>query len=551
MGRSNMEPNFTHEPGTILKTMTSLNGRWRKVGFKSWGLLPFVLAVCILFVGPAGVLAQAITVTNQPAVLQIPTGQRQLFLDDFGIASIDKLVRTMHSPAKKGAVIRPNWERGETALQTRSAPVWDPIAGVFKLWMITSATHSGTTYAESEDGLHWRKPSLRQRAVDGSLENNTVTLDPTLEWPANAMENVVYDPDDPDPSRRFKGFAHCFTREPIASPDGIHWRKLKVPALASSDESNLSYDRQMRTFIATLKHGGPNGRSVFLSTSTDFEHWTTQTLMFHADDLDQMLGRVNIMRHYTSPGLDPPIFNIPADYHVDIYNMGVFRYEGLYVGLPSVYHKTGQVPGDWAGFADWDVSAEQRAAYRQSGDWAGFHHVQLACSRDLHQWQRLGDRRPFLDLSPVGSGAYDLSTIIGPSAPVVRGDELWFYYTGLKKYGGPTQRGLERDQGAICLAVLRRDGFISLDAGDKPGSVTTQPFKLPSGELHLNADALHGFVQAALLDANGHVRCEAQPMAGDQLRGKVTWTSPPPSADSEVRLRLTARHAALFSYWFE
>ncbi len=535
-----------------MKAMKSLNHHSGRTAFHRCRSLPFVLAACGALGGPVGVLSQTNAVSNQPTVLEIPLGQRQLFLDDFGIASIDKMTRTMHQPSKKGAVIRPNLERGETALQTRSAPAWDPQAGLFKLWMITSATHSGTTYAESEDGLHWRKPSLRQRAVNGSLENNIVTLDPTLEWPANAMENVVYDPDDLDPSRRFKGFAHCFTREPIASPDGINWRKLKVPALPSSDESNLSYDRQTRTFIATLKHGGPNGRSVYLSTSTNFEHWTKQELIFNADDLDQMLGRGNITRHYASPGLDPPIHNFAADYHVDIYNMGVFRYEGLYVGLPSVYHKTGQVPGDWAGFANWDVSAEEMAAYRKSGDWAGFHHVQLTCSRDLRRWQRLGDRRPFLDLSPLGSGAYDLSTIIGPSSPVVRGDELWFYYTGLKKYGGPTaRRGLERDQGAICLAVLRRDGFVSLDAGDKPGSVTTQSFKLPSGELRLNADASRGFVQAALLDTNGQVRCEAQPMAADHLLGKVTWTSPPPNPGSDVRLRLTARQAALYSYWFE
>ena len=152
-----------------------------------------------------------------------PLGERQLFLDDHGIACITHLVRTMHQPEKKGAVIRPNVDRGEAVLQTRSAPAWDLEAGLFKLWMITSAAHSGTTYAESEDGLHWRKPALRQREVNGSLDNNFVTLDPRLEWPANAMENVVYDPDDPDPSRRFKGFAHCFNREPRSLGSEAVW----------------------------------------------------------------------------------------------------------------------------------------------------------------------------------------------------------------------------------------------------------------------------------------------------------------------------------------
>ena len=51
------------------------------------------------------------------------------------------------------------------------------------------------TYVESKDGLHWTKPVLRQVEVNGSLENNFVSVDPKLKWPANAIENVVYDPD--------------------------------------------------------------------------------------------------------------------------------------------------------------------------------------------------------------------------------------------------------------------------------------------------------------------------------------------------------------------
>lgn len=60
-----------------------------------------ILAVGILLISLAGVSAQPSTVTNLPARLEIPVGQRQLFLDDFGIERIDKLTRTLHSPAKK------------------------------------------------------------------------------------------------------------------------------------------------------------------------------------------------------------------------------------------------------------------------------------------------------------------------------------------------------------------------------------------------------------------------------------------------------------------
>ena len=136
----------------------------------------------------------------------VSPGQRQLFLDDYDIARIEHL--------------------------TRSAPAWDPEAAVYKLWIITSTDIpgvAGTTYVESEDGLHWHKPVLRQKEFKGSLENNFVTLDPALEWPENAIMNVVYDPNDTDPARCFKGLAQCSIREPIASPDGIHWCKLDAP----------------------------------------------------------------------------------------------------------------------------------------------------------------------------------------------------------------------------------------------------------------------------------------------------------------------------------
>ena len=80
--------------------------------------------------------------------------------------------------------------------------------------------------------------------------------------------------------------------------------------------------------------------------------------------------------------------------------------------------------------------------------------------------------------------------------PVDRGDELWFYYTGMKRRveqhdrytdGSPrspeTLSPMERadwlddTHSAVCLAVLRRDGFVSLDAGANGGYLLTKPLE--------------------------------------------------------------------------
>ena len=233
--------------------------------------------------------------------------------------------------------------------------------------------------------------------------------------------------------------------------------------------------------------------------------------------------------------------------------MGIFRYEGLYVGMPLMFHRTGRVSKDWPGFNELPISPEYLHAYRQSGDWSGFHDVQLACSRDLRNWSRLGNRKPFVGSSRLGSGAYDLAGMCGPSNAVVRGEELWFYYTGGMSYGLVLSRGGDGNEHAICLAVLRRDGFISLDAGDTQGTIVTKPSKVPDGKLLVNVDAFEGELRIEAMDTDGQVLVASAAMKGDLLRGEVKWRkgSMADLGGKVVSLRFTLRNGQFYSYWFE
>lgn len=233
----------------------------------------------------------------------------------------------------------------------------------------------------------------------------------------------------------------------------------------------------------------------------------------------------------------------PQVYNVDVYNMGVFRYESAYIGMPAMFHSTGPVPN----YPNTD----------------GFHLIQLTCSRDLKDWRRLGDRETFIGPSRLESGAYDLTQILPPSAPVVRDEELWFYYTGLKyrcnftyvgDYPDGTTNsipGRDRDTGAVCLAVLRRDGFVSLDAEENPGTVVTEPFALPAGKLYVNVDARDGELRAEVLDPEGGVLADSEVVTGDVAQAELRWQQGG-IADlngQTVSLRFTLRKAQFYSYW--
>ena len=337
----------------------------------------------------------------------------------------------------------------------------------------------------------------------------------------------------------------------------------KVP---TSDEQNLSVDKSAPPgsprFLYSVKRGGKYGRAVAIATAERFDQkrWDDLGVVFQSDEEDQRLGKLEIEARLNDSSLKHP-FAVPdpAVYNVDVYNMGVFKYESVYIGLPAMFHSVAP----------------------DHGNTDGFHLIKAVTSRDLRNWTWLGNRSTFIPPSRVDSGAYDLMQMLPPSNVMVKGDELYMYYTGLKMRASQLPAAWARenpDNGGICLATIRRDGkcsspinvcptlrslsscrtgFVSIVGGPGGGTVVTAPFRGPSAaqRVFVNANASVGELRVDLLAAEGYTLSTSALRGEDAARhalGLATGRGAAQAPGSPVRLRFTlAAGVHLYSYWVQ
>jgi len=189
--------------------------------------------------------------------------------------------------------------------------------------------------------------------------------------------------------------------------------------------------------------------------------------------------------------------------------------------------------------------------------------VELASSRDLRHWDRVANRTPFLEHSPSGDGsAYDTGQIVTTNGPIVRNNELWFYYVGLKYRCLSLADTLQRkyiDSSAVCMARLRMDGFVSLKGGIEWGSVLTKPLTVTGDRLRINTDSWRGKVRVEVLDATngqpiaGFSRDDSVPATINSIDEPVRWKEKSTLAalrGRTVRLRFHLWQAELYAFWF-
>jgi hypothetical protein len=138
-------------------------------------------------------------------------------------------------------------------------------------------------YATSKDGINWEKPNLGLVEFNGSKDNNIVDFPEPLLWSTAA---VLYDPEDPDPARRFKlAYEGGSEENPnnvfrvAFSPDGLHWTPSpKNPVGPMVEMAGITKHRGLYYVSAQnpfLAHRPVFTRRMVTYVSKDFETWSS------------------------------------------------------------------------------------------------------------------------------------------------------------------------------------------------------------------------------------------------------------------------------------
>lgn len=468
--------------------------------------------------------------------------RRQLFLDDYLIASATRVKRSVEHAQKfpGNPVLWPSVNEPPMATAYGSV-IRD--GDKFKMWYKSGM---GVAYAESADGIRWNKPRLELTLIDGEPSNILFRKKSKTEGPEQfpffyELFGVHRDDRDPDPARRYKmGFLdidwkykgtdgdpwHKGQRRGLgvaASPDGIHWKLLNSWATEAivDGATHWMWDAPRAKWVlyGRTRKALPEVVSAW-QTNAWFKNWFSGRAVARVESADFL--NWNFSKPDTAPvALTADLQDEPG---TEIYSMKVFPYEGLYIGLVQVFHAT---PDD------------------------STLDVQLAISRDSIHFTRVADRGVFIPLGAVGTwDRFNLS--LANNDPIAVGDELRFYYGGRMyrhgPYNGP-DKGPEKS--GIGFATIQRDRFVALEASFDGGEIVTKPMKLKSSALRLNAKSDFGEITVQVLDAGDKVIAKSKPIQRDGLNIPVEWAEPFAAPGEPVKLKLTLHNARLFAVWCE
>ena len=181
------------------------------------------------------------------------------------------------------------------------------------------------------------------------------------------------------------------------------------------------------------------------------------------------------------------------------------------------------------------------------------NEVLAGYSRDGFHWHR-PDRRPLLPVSEH-RGDWNWGNVQSAGGcSVTVGDKLYLYASGR---AGTRDGSIDSGDCTTGLATLRRDGFASVRAGERPGTLTTRNVRFQGRQLFVNAAAAKGELRVEVLDAAGRplerfAAAECRPVTGDATRAEIHWARADdltPLAGKPVRFRFHLRQGDLYAFW--
>lgn len=467
----------------------------------------------------------------------------ETFIDDWVIDRMEGATRVMHHPSPQNAAIifDEPWE-GNCSGYVTVFKDGDQYRMYYRGSQV-DYTEDGTTdsdqvvcYAESTDGINWKKPSLGLVEFNGSADNNIIWNGP---GDHNFSPFKDANPDCPSDQlyKALGGEKSGLTA--FTSPDGINWSIASDEPIITDgyfDSQNLAfwdtmigaYREYHRDFVTgTDSRGNWNGRDIKTATSTDFYEWPEPKWLNYSP------GRIGEL--YTNQVI--PYYRAP---HV-------------YLGFPTRYTDRG-----------WSVSTKAlpQLEYRR-----------IRASKSEREGTAVTD-------GMLMSSRDGVNFDIWPEAflrPGLKTTGNWFYGDNYQNHGLiQTKSSVEGSPDEISIFAsesshqsdytsrLRRytvriDGFVSVQSNLAGGEFITRPLIFEGDDLAINFSGSAGStVRVEIQDMLGYAipefsmdKCEE--IFGDDLERVVSWQSDYALgnlAGTPVRLRFQLKDADLYSFQF-
>jgi len=366
--------------------------------------------------------------------------------------------------------------------------------------------HSVVCYAESDDGLHWRRPALNLHFADKFPGNNII-----VHWPAyfNDSSSVIEDLIERDPARRYKMLMYHHDVKDLdqrggcllVSPDGLHWTPTGT-VLPSQDAESLWQDPRGR-YYAFLKDRSGDQRSRTLVHSDDFNTWSEPQWIITPDQGDHA--------------------------GTNFYNQTAFTMAGRTLGFLNLFDATSQTT--W---------------------------IELVESGDNLNWRRMPSRPRLLE--PGASGSYDGGgTYLGLAEPILVGDDYrYYYYASADRHDDAAAGRLAAMKPSLAFATFKKNRLVGQQTeGD--GYFSTLPFVCPGGILFLNFVCAEGVTVAIKragygIEIEGFAQKDCITVTGDQTRAAITWKQQASLDELKghyIRLCVHGRNVVTYSAAFE